>query len=432
MKQVFSAALCAVIALSLCAPLDAQLADSAWPMFHQNARHTGQSQYAGPSIPSLAWSYRTADNVSSSPAIGNEGRLCVGSYDNTIYCLNSAGGLAWSYRAADDVFSSPAIGSDGRIYAGTRLGDNTLYCLDSAGGLAWSYRVADDVYSSPALGSNGRIYIGSGDFTIYCLSSAGGRVWSYRTADNVSSSPAIGSDGRMYAGSNDDNLYCLNSAGGRVWSYTAGGGIYSYSSPAIGSDGMIYVGSYANTIYCLNSAGGLAWSYRTASDVTSSPALGSDGRMYVGASSPDKNIYCLEQVPTATPTPTPTAIPPIDLTANKTTFNTTDQIGVTADVAVISIPCYPFVRIIQPDGSTIYFVDGGKIYPSVTPFLGVRAGPITVQTAITNIPLLAMPFKGIPTGTYILEGGAVDATKTTSVNNLKYVGTVDRETLIVQ
>jgi hypothetical protein len=143
------------------------------------------------------------------------------------------------------------------------------------------------------------------------------------------------------------------------------------------------------------------------------------------------------QTPTPTvtavpPTAIPTPVPPIDLTANKTTFNTTDQIGVTADVAVISIPCYPFVRIIQPNGQTIYFVDGGKIYPSVTPYLGVQAGPITVKTPITNFPILAMPFKDLPTGTYYLEGGAVDATKTTSVNNLVYIGNVDRETLTVR
>ncbi len=43
-----------------------------------------------------------------------------------------------------------------------------------------------------------------------------------------------------------------------------------------------------------------------------------------------------------------------------------------------------------------------------------------------------MPFKDLPTGTYILEGGAVDATQTTSVDNLIYFGTVDRETLTVR
>ena len=55
-----------------------------------------------------------------------------------------------------------------------------------------------------------------------------------------------------------------------------------------------------------------------------------------------------------------------------------------------------------------------------------------MQTPITNFPVLAMPFKDLPTGTYILEGGAVDATQTTSVDNLIYFGTVDRETLTVR
>ena len=125
-------------------------------------------------------------------------------------------------------------------------------------------------------------------------------------------------------------------------------------------------------------------------------------------------------------------VPPINLTANKTTFNTTDQIGVYANVAAVSTPCYPFVRIIQPNGPTIYFVNGGEIYPSVTPYLGEDAGPIIENTLMPNFPIAAMPFKGIPTGTYYLEGGVVDATKTMSVDNLIYVGSVDRETLTVQ
>lgn len=124
---------------------------------------------------------------------------------------------------------------------------------------------------------------------------------------------------------------------------------------------------------------------------------------------------------------------PVDLTPNKTTFGPTGQIGVNANVAVITTPCYPFVRIIQPNNlGTIYFVDGGGVYPTVTPFLGLRAGPVTVPTALTNIPILAMPFKDLPTGQYILEGGAVDALTTTDINDLKYVGSVDQEILTIQ
>jgi len=38
------------------AGLEAQLADTPWPMFHHDARHTGQGYFAGPSILAFAWS----------------------------------------------------------------------------------------------------------------------------------------------------------------------------------------------------------------------------------------------------------------------------------------------------------------------------------------------------------------------------------------
>ena len=55
----------------------------------------------------------------------------------------------------------------------------------------------------------------------------------------------------------------------------------------------------------------------------------------------------------------------------------------------------------------------------------------------THAPILAYPAltgdrSGIATGTYYLEGGAVDATQTTSASKLVYRGTVDRETLTVR
>jgi len=76
--------------------LDAQLANSPWPMFHKNSQHTGLSPYAGPSIPVLAWSYETRSMIISSPAIGLDGKMCVGSWDNYLYSINSNASLDWS------------------------------------------------------------------------------------------------------------------------------------------------------------------------------------------------------------------------------------------------------------------------------------------------------------------------------------------------
>lgn len=75
-----------------------QLADSPWPMFQHDARHTGQSEYAGPSVPKLAWSYEVS--LGSSPALGSDGRMYFGSGDK-LYSVSSIGGFSWSYETAD-------------------------------------------------------------------------------------------------------------------------------------------------------------------------------------------------------------------------------------------------------------------------------------------------------------------------------------------
>jgi hypothetical protein len=134
----------------------------------------------------------------------------------------------------------------------------------------------------------------------------------------------------------------------------------------------------------------------------------------------------------ALPTPTPTQIPVIDLLPNKTTFSSTDRIEVNANVQTISTLCYPFVRFLMPTGQTLYYELGRGFRNSPTPYLGFQTGPVIVPVAISGYPVLNAGFTGLPAGTYYLEGGAVDATQTTSASNLVYVDGVDSNMLAVQ
>ena len=74
------------------------------------------------------WEFETGDKVYSSPAIGSDGTVYVGSYDKKLYAINGKRGVKlWEFETGGDVRSSPAIGSDGTVYVGSN--DKKLYAL---------------------------------------------------------------------------------------------------------------------------------------------------------------------------------------------------------------------------------------------------------------------------------------------------------------
>ena len=310
--------------------IDAQPADSPWPMFHHDARHTGVSRYMGPSAPAIAWSYRpgfdppvggfissaalgsgggvyvggsdnnvyavtsrgalawsyaTGDNVFSSPALRDDGGVCVGGGGGNFYVFSSNGSLVWSYAAGYMSFGAPAIASNGIIYTGFSSSDR-LYSFTAAGSLAWSYRAHSDA-RSPAVGNAGGVYFGSDDNNMYALAANGSLGWSYRTGDSVLSAPSMGNNDTVYIGSSDGRFYAFASTGALCWSYSFGEGSANGFGPlscaAVADDGRIYIGSADSNLYSFASTGALGWSYRAGDEIPSSPAVGGDGVIYVGS-----------------------------------------------------------------------------------------------------------------------------------------------------
>jgi len=263
-----------------------------WPMFHHDVRRTGLSPYdTSQNIGTLKWKYTTDGTVGSSPAIGSDGTIYVGSNDDNLYAINPSGTLKWKYATGDGIRSSPAIGNDGTIYVGSD--DSNLYAINPTGTLKWTYTTGGDIRSSPAIGNDGTIYVGSNDYNLYAINPTGTLKWKYTTGGWIGSFPAIGADGTIYVGSWDDNLYAINPSGTLKWKYATGGSVAS--SPAIGSEGTIYISS-SNDLYAINPDGTLKWSYTTDGYIASSPAIGADGTIYVGSG--DGNLYAIN--PTGT------------------------------------------------------------------------------------------------------------------------------------
>ncbi|MDD5189061.1 MAG: PQQ-binding-like beta-propeller repeat protein, partial [Methanoregula sp.] len=265
------------------------LADSAWPKFQGDANNTGQSLYNGPGTNNSIWSYTTSSKgyVYSSPVIGADGMVYIGSADRKLYALRANGTLNWSYTTGNIISGAPAVASDGTIYIGGR--DSKLYALRADGTLKWSYTFGSQVWGSPVIGDNGVIYIGSRDKNLYALNPDGSLKWSYITAGEIRGSPAMKADGTIFIGSGDKNLYAVNSDGTLKWSYTTGNTVYG--SPAIGNDGTIYVGSSDKNLYAVNPNGTLKWTYTTGNSIEGSPAIRADGTICIGSS--DAKVYAI-------------------------------------------------------------------------------------------------------------------------------------------
>ena len=75
----------------------------------------GINQTSKVKIGTPIWEFETGGRVSSSPAIGSDGTVYVGSDDKKLYAINGKTGVKlWEFVTGDGVSSSPAIGSDGR------------------------------------------------------------------------------------------------------------------------------------------------------------------------------------------------------------------------------------------------------------------------------------------------------------------------------
>jgi len=263
------------------------------------------------------WRFKTGGEIDSSPAIGPDGHVYVGSDNGYIYALDPENGTEmWRFKTGGEVQSSPAVGPLGTIYVGSS--DNRLYALKPNGSLKWSFNIGDYIFSSPAIGPNGRtIYVGASDGYLYALSASGTLKWKFQTNGDVVSSPSIGHDGIenvVYFGSTDRHVYAVAADNGALkWAFPTDAEVYA--SPAIDQAGRIYVGEcrledaeeYNFKFYCLNPDGTQRWAFADRTGFYSSPALGMDGIIYVG--SWDGTLFALnrrgQKIYSITPGPPP-------------------------------------------------------------------------------------------------------------------------------
>jgi outer membrane protein assembly factor BamB len=293
-------------------------AKSPWPEMRRDSRNTGSSPIRAVYRGDRPWSFATARGIFSTPVIGGDGTVYVGSADQWFYALGPDGRVVWRFRTGGIIDSAAALGSRAKKGRSAPIifgsGDERLYRLRTAAQLprkrriAWTFEptlppVGGQQVSwwegNPAIGPGGTIYVGNTGGAAYAINSDGTQRWAAERGQSVWTTPAFGEgseSGNTFWGSVDLYAFSLNQNGGLRWqTFTPG---YVTSSPALGSDGTVYVGSFDHRLYALDpDTGQVRWSFPTDAHIYGSPALrtgpqGQTSAIYVGSA--DGSVYALD------------------------------------------------------------------------------------------------------------------------------------------
>ena len=220
--------------------------------------------------------------INMSPALGPDGTLYSGSWNDRLYALSPDGQVKWTHQAKAPV-STPVVGPDGTVYVGSW--DCRVYAFAPDGTLKWSYATGRPVRSAGCVGPSGSLYIPSEDYFLYAFSPDGSLRWRYKTGWSSQRPPGIDRDETLYLGARDGILYAINPDGTTRWTFDTGDRLKHQitCTPAIGDDGVVYFGCPDHYVYALEPDGGLRWRYKTDASIFASPTLRPDGRLYIGS-----------------------------------------------------------------------------------------------------------------------------------------------------
>ncbi|TSC92884.1 MAG: hypothetical protein CEN89_402 [Candidatus Berkelbacteria bacterium Licking1014_7] len=293
----------------------AQTADPPWPLFGHDAKHTNSSPYEiGKGKKELLWSYKAESAIESSPVIGADGTIYVGSHDGFFYAFNKDGSVKWKVKLTEPsydarwntskaIMASPAIAKDGTIYINTA--SDYLHALNPDGTEKWRFPINwdNDFWNGPNIGPDGTIYIGtarfegkSGESGLYAINPDGTKKWFSPEPSGISIVPSIADDGTVISGAanptdNKGKIIALTSDGKKKWEFMLEQ--WLEGPAAIGPDNTIFTGSKEGYVYAINSDGTEKWRFKTGSGISAMPTIGSDGNIYIG--SWDGNFYALDQ-----------------------------------------------------------------------------------------------------------------------------------------
>jgi outer membrane protein assembly factor BamB len=248
-----------------------------WWMFMRDARHSGHSLFAGPSVPTLLHKHNYLSPIRTSAAFDLRGSMHFGYDGLRLLALYPDHREKWSYNTGGaQIQSSPLLLDDGTLYFGSNSAN--VYAVNRYGVKLWNTSVNAPIgVSSPAPLPDGGIVVGCTDGRVYAFTDNGHPKWVVITNARVSASPAVDSDGTTYIGSEDQILYAIGSSGSVRWTFPTDAPIIG--SASIAADGSIIFGNTSGWLYALHRDGRLKWRRDLRHPIHSTPASTREGRI---------------------------------------------------------------------------------------------------------------------------------------------------------
>jgi outer membrane protein assembly factor BamB len=292
---------------------------SPWPTMRRDLRNTAQSPVVGRYHGDRPWAFQTGKGIFSTPIVGGDGTIYVGSADTYFYAISAKGKRLWRFKTGNLIDSAGFIGAwNPKLHTNPVIvpsGDTYLYELRSndakmspAKRIIWKYTppvVPQPSGQVPLVnwwegnaepGPDGTIFAGNTGDAAYAINPNGTLKWVYRSFGPFWTDPAIAADGTTFWGSLDLQVHALSATGQSLWRYPTVG--FVVSSPALDNDGTLYIGSFDSNLYALDAATGLIkWKFQTGDDIYSSPALDEDAQGHLRAiyvASTDGRMYALD------------------------------------------------------------------------------------------------------------------------------------------
>jgi outer membrane protein assembly factor BamB len=162
-------------------------------------------------------------NTQSTPAVGTDGTVYIGSLNTFVYAINPNGSIKWAAPSPSfsSISSSPRIAPDGTIYALDAA--SVLLASTSAGTLRWSVPIVENIAGgndqSPTIAPDGTIYVGSLSGQLVAITPAGAIKWRLPlvTANSLRGNPVLAADGTIYM--SGGGLNAVSPAGALLWHF---------------------------------------------------------------------------------------------------------------------------------------------------------------------------------------------------------------------